>query len=108
MSELSNIPQRVDLKIKQGSSFSFTAVFPFTVTALRLRAKKTVKSNDDLIELTVGSGITLSTTTITNDTATVLFSESQTAALDAGCWVYDFERNGTPVMSGGFEIVDEV
>ena len=112
MSEiLSNVPQRVDLRIKQGSAFSFTAVFPFALTGmtLRLRAKKTHASNDDLIELTSpASGITISTTTIADDTATVQFSEAQTAALPCGCWVYDFERDGTPIMSGGFEIVAEV
>jgi len=111
MAELSNIPPRVTIRIKQGSSFSFPVVFPFALTGMtvRLRAKKTIASNDDLIELsTAGVGITLSTTNIADDTADVLFSEAQTTALPCGCWVYDFERDGTPVFSGGFEIVGEV
>lgn len=111
MSEtLSNIPERVDLRIKQGSAFSFVSKFEFSLTGavLRLRAKKTLASNDDLIELLIGSGITLSTQDLADDTATVQFSEAETAALPCGCWVYDYERNGTPIMSGGFEIVGEV
>jgi len=107
---ISNIPERVDLRIKQGSSFTFTVKFPFSLTgmAVRLRAKKKVTSNADLIELTVGSGITLSTDVLADDTATMLFSGAQTAALPCGCWVYDFERDETPIFSGEFEIVGEV
>lgn len=107
---ISNIPERIDLRIKQGSSFTFTTKFPFALTgmAVRLRAKKKVTSNADLIELTVGSGITLSTQDITDDTATVLFSAAQTALIPCGSWVYDFERDDTPIFSGSFEIVGEV
>jgi len=112
MSEtISNIPERVDLRIKQGSSFSFETLFTFSLTGmtLRLRAKKKVTSNVELIELLTGSGITLSQTgPNVDDTATVLFSAVQTAALPCGCWVYDFERDDTPIFSGSFEIVGEV
>ncbi len=108
--QISNIPERVDLRIKQGSSFTFTTKFPFSLTGmvLRLRSKKKVTSNTDLIELLIGSGITLSTQDLADDTATVLFSAVQTAALPCGCWVYDFERDDTPIFSGEFEIVGEV
>ena len=109
--ELSNIPQSVPMRIKQGSAYSFTAKFPFSLTGmvLRLRAKKSVTSTDLLFELSTDTGeIILSTQTQTDDTATVSFAESLTAALPCGCWVFDFERDAHPVFSGPFEIVGEV
>lgn len=113
MSEtISNIPERVDLRIKQGSSFTFTAKFPFSLTGqeVRLRAKKRVTSNTPLIVLdnAGNGGVSLSTTDVADDTVTVLLSGAQSAAIECGCWVYDFERAETPIFSGAFEIVGEI
>lgn len=121
--EVSNVPERVNLKAKKGATFEFTADFkdsggaPINLTGetVRLRVKKTHSSTTTLLVLDNGGsgGITLENKDGTNDRARVIASDAQTAGIETGCWVYDFERtknagaNTVPIMSGGFDAVAE-
>ena len=119
---ISNIPQQVPLRLKQGSTLTFTAVYklpngnPDSLTneIVRLRVRKKPTSTTDILVLDndTNGGITLQSGAGTDDEAVVLITAVQSAGIDLGEYFYDYERdNGgtiTPTMSGSFEVKGQV
>jgi hypothetical protein len=114
MSKLSNLPETVDICIKQGLTFSFAARFDsvdLSGQTVRLRIADEYGGTLLLELATGGSGIVISTDVNPNDTATVTLTEAQSESLDVGQHVYDFERvegsTPIPICSGSFEVVGQ-
>jgi hypothetical protein len=119
MSEcISNVPERLDIRVKQGSTFSFQMEFyladgetPRVLTgqAVQLRARKKRTSTNLLLtaDATIGTNVG-----VDDHVATFVLPAADTADIPCGCWVHDIDRDdgGTihPVTLGAFEVVTDV
>lgn len=101
--------------IRQGDTFTRGLTITTAGTAYNLtnaQANFTVRASEDstvLLQLTNGSGITLGGTA---GTATITASTTQTAAIEAGVYTYDFSITAgsslTTFLAGSFRVLGSI
>lgn len=82
---------KYDIVIEQGATFTRTVTFTAGIADLtnysaRMQVRRRISDTDTLLDLTVGNGITMTTTAIT-----ITVEAEDTAALNFDSAVYDLE-----------------
>jgi len=117
--QISNVPERLDIRAKQGATLSFTLDFfladevtPLVITGsvATLQVRKSRKSNTPLLSV---AGVIGTTVGVDDNRATFNIPAATMAGLLCGCWIHDIDRTDgagvvTPVTLGSFEVVADV
>lgn len=116
--QISNVPERLDIKAKQGATFSFQMAFfladgitkrIITGQTVNLKVRKKRTSNATLLDVDATIGVNIG---VDDHIAFFVMSAAIMAALPVGCWTHDIDRDdsGTihPVTLGSFEVVTDV
>ena len=117
--QISNVPERLDIRAKQGATLSFSIEFfladgttPRVITGqtINLRVRKKRTSNATLLDenATIGTNVG-----VDDHIATFTISAATMATLPCGCWVHDIDRDAGgepvfPVTLGSFEVASDV
>lgn len=116
--QISNVPERLDIRAKQGATLAFTLDFfladevtPRVITGntVTLQVRKGRKSNDPLLTVVGTIGVIPG---VDDNRASFVIAAAIMAGLPCGGWVHDIDRDdaGTihPVTLGGFEVTADV